>query len=64
MNVKCININGYTYLTIGKTYKVIEEDNYCYYLMGDDGNKWQYRKELFKKISKIRNETINKLLGL
>ena len=67
MKVKCINIkydryNYKSYLTIGKTYNVIREDDYWYWTIDDDGDERGYPKEWFKPLSEIRNETINKLL--
>ena len=64
MKVKCINNDGWeNILTIGKTYKVINEDITCYYIINDKGYDMWYTKERFKStVAEIRNETINKLL--
>jgi hypothetical protein len=65
MKVKCINNNECDYiyyLTIGKIYDVIYESIYDYKITNDDGYENKYHKELFKSLSKIRIEKINKLL--
>jgi hypothetical protein len=63
VKVKCIDNYGWSYLTIGKTYDVIEiDDEYGYKIIDDSDYKNWYEKELFKTISEIRNEIINKLL--
>ena len=65
MKVKCIDNYGWSYLTIGKTYDVIKIDSdNDYWVINDyDKENW-YSNELFKPLSKIRNERIDKLLGL
>ena len=68
MKVKCIGIGTYKCLTLGKTYDVIdvidEDEDYWYYIIiNDKDNQTWYEKEYFKPISKIRNETIDKLLS-
>ena len=67
MKVVCIDDNdGYNYLTIGKTYDVINEDggeyDYGYYIIDDNNIKDWYGEYMFKPISEIRNDKINKLL--
>ena len=62
MKVKCIENNGRKYLTVDKTYEVIAIYNNDYRIIDDDGDKYLYSKELFKSVSEIRNDTINKLL--
>ena len=57
MKVKCINNNGWEYLTVDKTYEVIEDDNW-YWIINDSGDEHGYPKELFKSFSEIKNETI------
>ena len=59
MKVKCIDIGYWVFLTIDKIYDVIKYD---YYIIDDSGNKWRYPKELFKTLSEMRNDKINKLL--
>lgn len=63
MKVKCINNNDWpNFLTKGKTYEVIRiriDDEGDYVLIDDEC--W-YLKYLFKPLSELRNETINKLL--
>jgi hypothetical protein len=56
--------NGTTskYLTINKLYDTINENTNEYYIIDDGPIKWWYDKELFKPLSEIRNEKINKLL--
>ena len=66
MKVKCINM-GYqkdTYnLTIGKIYDVIYiYGDGDYIIVDDSGDDMWYPMEYFKSLSKIRNDTINKLL--
>ena len=64
MRVVCIDKGMCDDLTNGKTYEVIEEDKYDYYIINDNGiEMWYCPKECFKTISKIRNEKIDKLLG-
>ena len=70
MKVKCIYNKGLEkWLTIGKTYEVIVRDDevtiniitwYC--IIDDIGEKNWYIIELFRPLSEIRNEKINKLL--
>ena len=63
MKVKCIdNVDGWFNITIGKTYKIIGEDELGYKIINDLGEENWYIKEWFKQLSKLRNETINKLL--
>jgi hypothetical protein len=62
MKVKCItNIN---ILTIGKFYDVIKINNGGYIIIDDNGYKFWHSKDWFKTLSEIRNEKINKLLGI
>lgn len=63
MNVVCKeNINGQFSITIGKSYEVII-DKYAYKIMDDNDEYKYYPKEMFKSLSEIRNEKINKLLA-
>ena len=64
MKVVCINnSDGWHYLTKGKIYDIIKEDNYNYNIINNKGyNSW-YPKSCFKLLSEIRNEKINKLLA-
>ena len=65
MKIKCINnISNYKNITIGKTYKVTDIIDNWYYIINDINIEDCYEKELFKALSEIRNEKINKLLGL
>ena len=65
MKVKCIDKDGWKNLTIGKTYEVIREDEDCVCLIIDDrGYECWFFKTCFKPLSELRNETINKLLGI
>jgi hypothetical protein len=61
MKVKCIN-SKFWYLTIGKMYDVINENDYFYEIVEDSGYSNWYHKEYFKPLSEIRNEKIDKLL--
>ena len=63
MKVVCIKNNKYD-LTINKTYEVIRLDFIGDYIIIDDNCKknW-YPKSIFKTISKIRNEKIDRLLN-
>jgi hypothetical protein len=61
MRVKCLK-NNCTWLTIGKIYDVIKEDEFCYWITDDIGRYDWYPMNLFKSLSEIRNEKINKLL--
>ena len=63
MTVKCIDTMGYKYLTMGKTYEVVSIDaDGDYYIINDECDDLWYPKYLFKTLSEMRNETINKLL--
>ena len=63
MKIKCINNDDFKYgLTVGKTYEVIEYDKEGYKIINDRNIENWYIEERFKKLSEIRNETINKLL--
>jgi hypothetical protein len=63
MKIKCINNKGWSSLTLGKTYDVIEEDDdNDYSIIDDDNDKWWFSKEWFKPLYEIRNEKIDKLL--
>ena len=64
MKIVCINNNGWKdYLTIGKTYEVIKENNTCYFLINDIGCEYWYEKIWLKPaVAEMRNDTINKLL--
>ena len=67
MKVECINnYNNHYDLTIGKTYEVFDEDNKKtrYWIIDDTGYGYWFPKECFKTLSELRNETINKLLGI
>ena len=62
MKVKCIREEKY--LTIGKLYKVIENESnkYVYKIINDYSNESYHPKTYFKILSEIRNDKINKLL--
>jgi hypothetical protein len=63
MKVKCIDNNGWSELTIGKIYNIIDIDNdNDYWLINDNGYECWYSEYLFKLLSEIRNEKIDKLL--
>ena len=64
MKVKCID-NRAGFITIGKIYDVIDDDDECQYLIIDDNGDedWWYSKKYFKPLSEIRNEKIERLLG-
>jgi hypothetical protein len=64
MKIKCINKDGWKYLTKDKIYEVIiENDGFNNYAVLDDKDcVWWYPKECFKPLYEIRNEKINKLL--
>ena len=64
MKIKCINNdNGWIALTIGETYEVTyiykESD---YEIINDNGYSSFYPKRIFKPLSEIRAEKIDKLL--
>jgi hypothetical protein len=63
MKVKCINNDDYSYyLTIGKIYDVIYFNSIGYKIFNDVDYSGLYPKKLFKSLSEIRNEKIDKLL--
>ena len=64
MKIKCIDNDRRINLTIGKTYEIISINTYDNYLIIDDADHedW-YRKKLFKSLSEIRAEKIDKLLA-
>jgi hypothetical protein len=65
MKVVCIDKYGWKYLTEGKTYKVTEITEYGNYWIIDDYNHdLLCLNECFKTLSEIRNEKIDKLLGI
>ena len=65
MKVKCIDNNDWPdYLTIDKTYDVIEYDSDNYNIMDDNYNsEYWYDKNRFTPLSEYRNNIINKLLA-
>ena len=65
MKIKCIDNECYrNYLTIGKTYDVIDEDKYGYRIIDNYNNENWYLKSYFESaVAEIRNDTINKLLA-
>ena len=66
MKIKCINNDLVRrWLTIGKTYDVLEIDKDGFYkILNDDGNEWWYIETHFKQVvAEMRNEKINKLLN-
>ena len=63
MKVVCIdNIPWVNKLTIGKTYEVININEYDQYFMIDDDGYRTWSSKRFKTLSEVRNDTINKLL--
>ena len=63
MKVKCIN--NYElgkYLTVGKIYDTTKNGIEYYEIIDDNNDNTRCKKERFIPISKIRNETIDKLL--
>jgi hypothetical protein len=64
MKVVCVDNKYYESLIIGKTYNSAEMDSVTYFITDDCNSGWFacYEKELFKTLSEIRNEKINKLL--
>ena len=64
MKVKCIKNNGLkNYLTIGKTYEVININYFGNYIIIDDNcYHTSCPKRVFKTLSEIRNDKIDKLL--
>ena len=63
MKVKCIDNNGYVLLTIGKTYDVISyHDDHIIIRCYD--YPYYCPTKCFKSLSEIRNEKIDKLLGI
>ena len=64
MKIVCIKKNNYHFnITISKTYDVIEEEDYGYIIINDRGIKDWFPKYIFKLLSEIRNEIIDKLLA-
>ena len=61
MKVVCISNKCMT-IEVGETYDVINEDDYRYEIINDYGVKCWREKEMFKSLSEIRNEKIDKLL--
>ncbi len=67
MIVVCIKPH-YTALTFGKPYSVIEsigiEGSGDYWLEGDDGRRWGYRKEDFVSIGEWRDMRIDSIIDI
>ena len=62
MKVMCIDDKD-TYLSIGKIYDVVEvKDNW--YTIIISNTKLRFYKKYFKPLSMIRNDKIDKLLGI
>jgi len=52
MKARCIDNNfGYEPLTIAKVYDILEEGDFYYLVLDDDGDKYKYPKELFNRVS-------------
>jgi hypothetical protein len=62
MKIKCIDKSHCSWLTIGKIYNVIDENEYKYLIICDENEELWYRKIHFKPLSEIRNNKIDKLL--
>ena len=63
MKVICIdNIPWVNKLTIGKTYEVININEYDQYFMIDDDGYGTWGSKRFKTLSEVRNEKIDRLL--
>jgi hypothetical protein len=65
MKVKCIDDGDGSWayiLTVGKIYAVIREDIFTYKIINDNCYHTSCPKRLFKTLSEIRNEKIDKLL--
>ena len=56
--IKCVNKENNSYLTVGKTYDVIETDGQCCKITNDNGIDQYYSKEYFKAISESKNEKV------
>jgi hypothetical protein len=52
------------YLTVGKTYDVIEKEDNLYHIINDINNEDWYGQFRFKLLSEYRNDKIDKLLGI
>lgn len=64
MKVKCINNMDYEdCLTLNKIYDINYEGQNRYDMFDNFGNECEFNKNRFKKLSEIRNEKIDKLLG-
>ena len=67
MKVKCIENIGWGNLTIGEIYDATDnrydDKYYDILLIYNHGWSGRFPKELFKPLSEIRNETIDKLLS-
>lgn len=60
MYVKCIKDN-YKFVTKNKLYEVFGEDNYSYFIEGDDKMTWRYSKDLFEVVEKNVSEKYDKI---
>jgi hypothetical protein len=66
MKIVCVDNDGgwEDFLTLGKTYDVIYNNKYCYNILNDNGDDDWFNNSRFKILTEIRNDKINKLLGL
>ena len=67
MKIKCIDEDGWVYLTNGKNYEVLNKtvcsNTSYYYLIDNNGRENWYETKCFKPLSEARNEKIDKLLN-
>jgi hypothetical protein len=69
--VLCVNSLGYTYITVGKWYELVDDqlihlaDTYKIIVFNTDNGisvTHTYSSDLFKNISEIREEKLNQIL--
>lgn len=51
MRVKCIRQGNNSYITVGKIYETIGDDGYCYSIINDQGDCFEYAHSLFEIVS-------------
>jgi hypothetical protein len=50
------------YITVGKSYSIIQEDNFGYQLTDDEGRNFWYNKDLFYTLQETRDITLNSIV--
>ncbi len=64
MKVRCRNIVGIEYITLGKIYDVVGIDDGFYIIINDENRRVLYFKSRFILLKKDRNNKISKLIDL